>query len=62
MDLKIEDSTLKNYTGHGINSLTIPDTVKAEAGHWIIIQNYIILFFPKLCRKSAIIRFMKIQI
>lgn len=33
MDLKIEDSTLKNYTGHGINSLTIPDTVK-EIGSW----------------------------
>ena len=33
MELHIEDGTLKNYTGHKINSLTIPDTVK-EIGSW----------------------------
>ena len=33
MDLKIEDGTLKNYTGHALNSLTIPDTVN-EIGSW----------------------------
>ena len=35
MDLRIEDGTLKNYTGHGINSLTIPDTVQ-EIGSWAL--------------------------
>ena len=33
MNLKIENGTLKNYTGRDIHSLTIPDTVK-ELGSW----------------------------
>ena len=52
MDFKIENDTLKNYTGHSQSSLTIPETVK-ELGSWSLDNHpelYYIVIPPSVCK------------
>ncbi|MBE6876697.1 MAG: leucine-rich repeat domain-containing protein [Ruminococcus sp.] len=52
MNLKIENGTLKNYTGHSQSSLTIPETVQ-ELGSWSFDNHpelYYIVIPPSVCK------------